>query len=115
MAPPTIHDDQSDYPAFPENACIAFSQLSPLQRRTAPIQPSKKAPDPAGERKLIPSLTPKQKAWLKPFVDYCIGQRQRASTDFERDFWKLLGNSVFGKTMEDVRSYTQVSVEAGRR
>ena len=140
MAPPVIHDEQSDYPAFPENVSIAYSQLSPLQQQTAPIQPSERAPDPVGERKLIPNLMPKvrykvhlqtlqywlskgwvltkvhrvmrfqQKAWLKPFVDYCIEQRQKATTDFERDFWKLLGNSVFGKTMEDVRSYTQVSL-----
>jgi hypothetical protein len=44
-----------------------------------------------------------QEAWLKPFIDFNTAKRQRATTDFEKDFFKLLSNSVYGKSMENLR------------
>lgn len=44
-----------------------------------------------------------QKAWLKPYIDMCMKNRQASTNDFDKDFWKLCSNSVFGKTMENVR------------
>jgi len=40
---------------------------------------------------------------MRPFVDYCNSQRQNAETDFESGLYKLLPNSFFGKTCENLR------------
>lgn len=44
-----------------------------------------------------------QKKWLEPFISTNTTKRSQAHTDFEKDYYKLRSNSVFGKTMENVR------------
>ena len=45
-----------------------------------------------------------QKAWLKPYIDNNTDWKQ-ARNEFEKDFFKLMSDSIFGKTLEKERNH----------
>ena len=49
--------------------------------------------------------------WMKKYIDFNTEKRTNAANSFEEDFFKLMINSVYGKTMENLRKRISVRLQ----
>ena len=50
----------------------------------------------------------KQSKWLEKFISFNTQKRNKAKNEFEKDSYKILNNSFYGKTMENVSNRNKV-------
>ena len=136
--PEYLHDAHNSYPVAPEHKTVQDGELSPHSRSLwEKINSGKQRSKIA---KLIPTLGDKsnyvvhyrnlqlyqelglqitkihrileyhQTPWLRPYIDFNSEKRKSAKNDFEKDFFKLMCNAVFGKTMENLRNRVDVKL-----
>ncbi|XP_075225352.1 uncharacterized protein LOC142333778 [Lycorma delicatula] len=122
--PQELHDRHKDYPLAPERLVPTDDMLSPY------LKDIKRCP----VKKLLTTLYDKQNyvlhyrnlklytrlglkvknihrvlefsqsPWLKPYIDFNTEKRAQARNSFEKDFFKLMNNAVYGKSLENVRN-----------
>ena len=114
--PKRLHDLHSDLPFLSErieiNKCKKLiSNLSNKKKYVIHVNSLKKALNHGFKLKKIHRVIEfNQKEWLKPYIDMNTELRKAAKNDFEKDLFKLMNNSVFGKTMENIRKHRDIKL-----
>ena len=111
-----LHDLHSDLPFLPEriqtNQCSKLAcNLYDKNNYVVHIRSLKQALDHGLIlKKLHRVIQFNQEAWLKEYIDMNTELRKQAKNYFEKDFFKLMNNSVFGKTMENIRKHRDIKL-----
>ena len=113
--PENLHDLHNDYPFCPERVeCKnGVKKLIPnLNDKTKYIIHYKNLIQclRAGMKlkKIHRGIKFVESKWMKPYIDKNTNLRAMAKNNFEKDYYKLMNNSVFGKTMENLRNRVDV-------
>ena len=114
--PKKLHDLHSDLPFLPRRMKIdkcekLVCNLLNKKKYVVHIKSLKQALNHGLKFKKVHRIIEfNQKAWLKPYIDMNTKLRKAAGNDFEKDFYKLMNNAVFGKTMENVRKHRDIKL-----
>jgi hypothetical protein len=137
--PADLHELHNDYPMAPEQTSIPKEVISPFARNLGVAIYGCETNIPTS-KKLVPHLGPRsryvihiqnlkqclthglkltrihrvlafhQSAWLEPYIRLNTEKRKVATDEFEKDFFKLMNNSVFGKSCENLRNRKEVEL-----
>ena len=115
--PENLHDLHNDYPFCPERVeCKnGVEKLIPnLRNKTKYVIHYKNLIQclKAGLKlkKIHEGIKFIESEWMKPYIEMNTNLRTKAKNNFEKDFYKLMNNSVFGKTMENIRNRVNVKL-----
>ena len=129
-----LHNSHNDYPLAPEKLAVFYKMLLDYCKEIA----DKYGIRVSDVKKLIPNLGNKtkyvlhykdlqlylsfrikltkihrvlkfkQSDWMKKYIDVNTEKRKNAANSFEKDFFKLMSNSAYGKTMENLQKRSKV-------
>ena len=134
--PQELHDRHNNYPLAPETTQVPGDWYSPYQQELArelgltedkteklllTLRDKEKYVIHYRNLQLYLSLGMRlkkvhsvlafdQEDWMEPYIRLNTELRKKATSDFEKTFFKLMNNSVFGKTMENLRNQTIVKL-----
>ena len=115
--PENLHDLHNDYPFCPERVeCKnGVEKLIPnLRDKTKYVIHYKNLIQclKAGLKlkKIHRGIKFIESEWMKPYIEMNTNLRTKAKNNFEKDFFKLMNNSVFGKTIENIRNRVNVKL-----
>ncbi|PFX12388.1 putative uncharacterized transposon-derived protein F54H12.3 [Stylophora pistillata] len=109
-----LHDHFNDYPPAPENLLIGkvyklTCTLNEKKKYIVHHEALKKYMSLGIEiGKIHRIIRFEERPWMKKYIDLNTSLRAKANNDFEKDFYKLMNNAVFGKTMENIRKRVDV-------
>ena len=115
--PEELHDSHNDYPLCPERVKCdkGVEKLIPnLRDKTKYVIHYKNLIQCLQQgmklKKIHRGIKFTESEWLKPYIELNTYLRSQAKNNFEKDFFKLMNNSVFGKTMENIRNRVNVKL-----
>jgi len=119
--PKELHDLHNDYPLAPERLMVnKVEKLIPNLNNTKRYVLHYHNLTQCREMKLKitkihQGISFCEAAWMKPYIDLNTRLRAKAQNEFEKDFLKLMNNSVFGKTMENIRNRVDVCLRTNEK
>ena len=136
--PEETHDKFNAYPPAPQRRVVNESELSPYQKRirkklgmkNSSLKTPKLIADLTDRNfyvihymelkkylelgvklvKVHRALTFHQENWLAKFIELCSTKRAETTDPYENYFWKLVQNSVYGKTVEQKRGRCRLNI-----
>ena len=114
--PSKLHKLHSDMPFLPERMKIDKTQklvysLRDKKKYVVHISILKQALNHGLKLKKVHRVIEfNQEAWLKKYIDMNTELRKKASNDFDKDFFKLMNNVVFGKMTGNVRKHRDIKL-----
>ena len=134
--PKEFHDKHNDYPLAPESLVVQKEWLSEYQNDIigeSSLKVKKLAPNLNDKTKYVlhyrnlqqyikegmrvkkihRAISFDQSDWMAAYINKNTKLRKQAKSDFEKDFFKLMNNSVFGKTMENLRRRINIQLIKG--
>ena len=114
--PHDLHDLHNDYPLAPERV-----EMNGVEKLIPNLYNKKKyvvhyevlklyVKHGVRITKIHRGITFKESVWLKDYIDMNTRLRTKSKNNFENNFFKLMNNSVFGKTMENIRKRTDIKL-----
>lgn len=116
--PKQLHDNHNDFPFLPENKCPPNSKvkklITTLESKFNYVVHYRNLKQAIANglkvKKVHRILRFSQSKWMAPYIELCTDMRVKSRNEFERQFWKLLINSVYGKCLENVRKRMLMSL-----